>query len=135
MRRGTITDRAVAERSVAFRPFAPDGAATEVALLPPFHGDPRLRANEGIGYRYGRRGRAWLLSEWPRSGGDLNAFAGLGRDGPCGDVHVVGGTAKPRGIVWSTPRGLVLSLTPDGDAEPAVIIAEFRHLAGRGACR
>lgn len=134
-RRGTLTDRASAERSVAFHPFPPDAQTEEVALLPPFHGDPRRRLNEGIGYRYGRHGQAWLLSEWPRSGGDLNAFARLGRDGPCRDVHTVGFITKPRGVVWSTPRGLVLSLTSDGDAEPAAIFAEFRHLAGRGACR
>lgn len=133
--RGTVIGRAMAERSVAFRPFVPDAEPTEVALLPPFHGDTKVRANEGIGYAYGRRGRAWLLSEWPRNGGNLSSFARLRADGPCGDVHAVGGTTKPRGVVWSTPRGLVFSLTPDGDAEPAVIFAEFRHLAGRGACR
>lgn len=133
--RGTVIQRTTAERSVAFRPFVPDAAPTEVALLPPFHGDAKVRANEGIGYAYGRRGQAWLLSEWPRNGGSLRAFARLRADGPCGDVHAVGGTTKPRGVVWSTPRGLVLSLTSDGTAEPATIVAEFQHLARRGACR
>lgn len=133
--RGTVIGRAVAERSVAFRPFAPDEEPTEVALLPPFYGDPKVRANEGIGYAYARRGRAWLLSEWPRNGGSLDAFARLAPDGHCADLHAVGGTMKPRGIVWATPRGLVFSLTPDGSAEPQTIIAEFRHLARRGACR
>ena len=112
------------------------GHPTDVALLTPFHGESNLSRNEGIGLEYSTRdGRAWILSEWPRNGGTLAEFAPLPAFGGCTDVHAVGGREHPRGVVWSTPRGLVLSLTPDGSAEPKTIEAEFRRLVERGACR
>jgi hypothetical protein len=132
--RGFVTDRAAAERAIAFRPFVPDRTTIEVALLPPFHGG-QLSKNEGIGYEYARHGRDWILQQWPRNGGNLSAFASLPAYGTCGDVHAVGGRKKPRGVTWTTPRGLVFSLTPDGTAEPHTILTEFRRLANLGACR
>ncbi|GAC1573961.1 MAG: hypothetical protein NVS3B7_05660 [Candidatus Elarobacter sp.] len=134
-RRGSVTSRAAAESAIAFRPFVPDDAPTEVALLPPFNGSAALAVNEGIGYAYGRHGRAWVLTQWPRNGGDLRAFAALAPEARCTDVHAIGGKHQPRGVVWSTPRGFVFSLTPDGSAEPRTIVAEFRRLVSRGACR
>jgi hypothetical protein len=135
-RRGFVTDRATAERAIAFRPFVPDALPEHVALLPPFHGD-QVSANEGIAYAYGRRGRTWILSEWPRNGGTLSAFAPYpgAREANCTDVHAVGGNTKPRGVVWSTPRGIVLTLTPDGSADPRTIVTEWHRLVRRGACR
>jgi len=132
--RGFVTDRAAAERAIAFRPFVPDRAPLGVALLPPFHGG-QLSKNEGIGYEYARHGRDWILQQWPRNGGTLRAFSGLPAYGACGDVHAVGGRKKPRGVAWTTPRGLVFSLTPDGTAEPRTILTEFRRLVNLGACR
>lgn len=137
--RGFVTDRATAERAIAFRPFVPflpDESPLEVALLPPFHGD-QVSANEGIGYAYGRRGRTWILSEWPRNGGTLASFAAFpaASDPHCGDVHAAGGSARPRGIVWSTPRGIVLALTPDGGADPRAIVTEWHRLTRLGGCR
>lgn len=137
--RGFVTDRAAAERAIAFRPFLPffpDASPIEVALLPPFHGDD-VSANEGIGYAYGRRGRTWILSEWPRNGGTLASFAGFpaASDAHCSDVHAAGGNARPRGIVWSTPRGLVFALMPDGGADPRAIVTEWHRLIRLGACR
>jgi hypothetical protein len=132
--RGFVTDRAAAERAIAFRPFIPERTPREVALLPPFHGG-QLSKYEGIGYEYARHGRDWILQQWPRNGGDLSAFASLPAYGGCGDVHAVGGRKKPRGVTWTTPRGLVFSLTPDGTAEPRTILIEFRRLANLGACR
>lgn len=137
--RGFVTDRTTAERAIAFRPFVPflpDESPLEVALLPPFHGD-QVSPNEGIGYAYGRRGRTWILSEWPRNGGTLASFAALpGATGAhCGDVHAIGGNTRPRGVVWSTPRGIVLSLTPDGDADPRAIVTEWHRLVRLGGCR
>jgi hypothetical protein len=132
--RGFVTDRAAAERAIAFRPFVPDRAPLEVALLPPFHGD-QLSKNEGIGYDYARRGRSWILQQWPRNGGDLRAFAPLPADGSCVDVHAVGGKKKLHGVAWTTPRGMVFSLVPDGTADPRTIFAEFRRLVKLGACR
>jgi hypothetical protein len=133
-KRGFDTDLPTAVRAIAFRPFMPDRPVTEVALLPPFHGEDVSR-NEGVGLAYRRAGRAWLLQEWPRNGGSLADFGRLTSFQGCADVHAVGGNEKPRGVVWTTPRGLVLSLTPDGSAEPPVIEAEFRRLVERGGCR
>jgi hypothetical protein len=132
--RGFVTDRAAAERAIAFRPFVPERAPLGVALLPPFHGG-QLSKYEGIGYEYARHGRDWILQQWPRNGGSLSAFADLPPDGACSDVHAVGGRKSPRGVTWTTPRGLVFSLTPDGTAEPRTILTEFRRLVALGACR
>jgi hypothetical protein len=134
-RRGQVTSRAAAERALAFRPFAPEGAWAQAVLLPPFHGSARDRDLVGIGYTYVRQGRTWVLSEWPRNGGDLTVFAPLAPEPGCADVHAAGGREKPRGVVWSTPRGLVFSLTSDGSANARTIRAELRRLVQRGACR
>jgi len=132
--RGFVTNRAMAERAISFRPFVPDRAPLEVALLPPFHGE-QLSKNEGIGYDYARHGRSWILLQWPRNGGDLSEFATLPAEIGCSDVHAVGARKHPRGVAWTTPRGLVFSLTPDGGADPRTILAEFRRLVKLGACR
>jgi hypothetical protein len=130
--RGFVTDRRAAERAIAFRPFVADPPA-EVALLPPFHG-AHVSANEGIGYAYGAPGHGWILQEWPRNGGSLAAFQPLPATKPCADVRAVGGNAKPRGVVWTTSRDVVMALTPEAGAEPRAILAEFRRLVRRGAC-
>jgi hypothetical protein len=134
-RRGQVTGRAAAERTIAFRPFAPDGAQPQAVVLPPFHGSARDRTLVGIAYTYVRRGRTWVLSEWPRNGGDLAVFAPLAAEPGCAGVRAAGGREKPRGVVWPTPRGLVFSLTTDGSAGLQTIRAEFRRLVQRGACR
>lgn len=132
-RRGFVTDRGTAERAIAFRPFAPGAPVSEVALLPPFHG-AQIAANEGIGYAYARDAADWTLLEWPRRGGSLDAFPRLAAEAGCRDVHAIGGKAKPRGIVWTTPHGQVLALSAEGPADPRAIRAEFRRLVRRGAC-
>jgi hypothetical protein len=134
--RGFVTEEATAEHAIAFRPFVPDQLPLQVALLPPFHG-AQVSANEGIAYAYGRRGRTWILSEWPRGGGTLDRFAPYPavNDPRCGDVHAIGGSARPRGVAWSTPRGIVLTLSPDGSADPRTIVMEWQRLVRRGACR
>jgi hypothetical protein len=134
--RGFVTDRASAERAIAFRPFLPDPSPLEVALLPPFHGD-QVSANEGIGYAYGREGRTWVLSEWPRNRGTLASFAAFpgANDPHCANAHAAGGSARPRGVVWSTPRGIVLALMPDGGADPRAIVREWHRLIHLGGCR
>ncbi|HEY4441545.1 MAG TPA: hypothetical protein VGN14_13895 [Candidatus Elarobacter sp.] len=133
-RRGFVTDRATAERAISFRPFVPDRSPSEVALIPPFHGG-QLSKYEGIAYEYGRHGRSWILQQWPQNGGNLSAFAPLPREQNCSDVHAIGGKRHPRGVAWTTPRGLAFSLTPDGGADPRTIVAEFRRLVKLGACR
>lgn len=132
---GVPMERAAAERALAFRPFVPDGAIRATALQPPFHGGDTAR-NDGIAYDYAHAARAWILSEWPRRGGTLHAFAPLAvAEARCADLHRVGDAHAPRGVVWSTPRGMVLSLVPDGSADLSTIVAEWRRLVRRGACR
>ena len=130
--RGFVTDRGAAERAIAFRPFVVD-RPVEVALLPPFHG-AHVSANEGIGYAYGPAGHGWILQEWPRNGGSLAAFQPLPAVKRCADVRAIGGNAKPRGVVWTTSRDVVMALTPEAGAEPRTILAEFRRLVRRGGC-
>ena len=132
-RRGFVTDRATAERAIAFRPVDPGAAVSEVALLPPFHG-AQIAANEGIGYAYARDGASWTLLQWPRRGGTLDVFPRLAAEAGCRDVHAIGGKAMPRGIAWATPHGQVLALTAESAAGPRAIHAEFRRLVRLGAC-
>lgn len=124
-----------ASAALAFAPFRPDGAIRSVSAQPPFHGTD-TRAHRGIRFNYARHGRAWILSEWPRNGGSLRAFPAMAaaQDG-CTDVHTVGDVTVPRGLVWSTPHGMVYSLLPDGRADARTIVAEWRRLVRRGACR
>jgi hypothetical protein len=133
-RRGFVTDRAAAERAIAFRPFVPDAAPSEVALLPPFHG-AQVSANEGIGYAYQYAEFRWVLLEWPRNGGSLDAFQRLPAERGCPQAYAIGGNQKPHGIAWTTPHGLVFALTPGDRAEPRTILGEFRRLVRHGACR
>jgi len=132
---GFITDRNTAEHAIAFTPFLPDPDPVAVALEPAFHGD-QLSKNEGIAYAYVRHGRTWIVSEWPRNGGSLDAWAPLDVGGvTCGEVHAIGKSTAPRGVVWATPHGLVMSLVPDGYADGRTVLGEWRRLARRGACR
>lgn len=120
--------------AIAFRPFVPDGTIRSTSLQPPFHAG--AVHGEGIAYDYARNARAWILSEWPRRGGSLDRFMPLALgEGRCVDVHAVGNAKEPRGIVWSTPRGVILSLVPDGSADARTIAAEWRRLVRLGACR
>ena len=83
-----------------------------------------------------RRHRTWIVSEWPRNGGTLDTWAPLTVAGAtCADVHAIGNSTAPRGVVWSTPHGLVLSLVPDGYADGRTVLGEWRRLVRRGACR
>jgi hypothetical protein len=132
-RRGFVTDRATAERTIAFRPVAPGDPISEVALLPPFHG-AQVSVNEGIGYAYAHAGETWTLLEWPRRGGTLDAFPRLPAEAGCTFVYAIGGKAKPRGLVWTTPHGLVFALTAEEAVDPPAIHTEFRRLVRRGAC-
>lgn len=135
-KRGFATpDRATAEAAIRFRPFVPDVEIQATSLQPPFHGE-QISSNEGIAYTYERAGRTWILTQWPRNGGKLDRFGVMtDAEKSCRDSHAIGGTTKPRGIVWTTPRNLVMALMPDGHAPRSAIIAEQRRLARRGACR
>jgi hypothetical protein len=134
-RRGTAMAERDALQGIAFVPFVPTRSATQVALLPPFRGDDK-RVNRGIGYEYINRGRLFVLSQWPRNGGPVPGFRPLKVAEPgCQDVRSFPRLAGTRGIVWSTTRGTVLTLQPDGRSDAHTLLAEWHRLVRRGACR
>jgi hypothetical protein len=125
-----------ARHEIAFRPFAPPRRILGVALLPPFHGSDE-RVNRGIGFEYADvAGRRYALAEWPANGGTIARFAPLVEAEPdCPDAHTFSRGAGPRGIVWSTSRGLVMTLQADGANDARTLEWEWRKLIRRGACR
>jgi len=125
-----------ARHEIGFGPFAPPRRIVAVALLPPFHGDD-TRANRGIGFEYADdAGRRYVLAQWPAHGGNLASFAPFEHDEPgCSDARTFSRGAKPNGIVWSTPHGLILSLQTDGANDARTLEIEWTKLIRRGACR
>jgi hypothetical protein len=134
-RRGVDTPEQDALDGIAFKPFVPTKQYVLVALLAPFHGAD-TRDNRGIGYEYREHGHLFALSQWPAHGRSIAIFPELKISEPnCTDVHSFPGSARTRGIVWTTPRGTVLTLQPDGATDTANIQAEWHRLVRRGACR
>ena len=134
-RMGATMSEPAARHQIAFRPFAPPRRIVEVALLPPFHGDDE-RANRGIGFEFtGFAGRRYALAEWPSNGGTIARFAPLAEDEPgCTDVRTFSRGTGPNGIVWSTSRGLIMTLQADGANDARTLEVEWRKLIRRGAC-
>jgi hypothetical protein len=132
-RLGLSTPEQDALEGISFRPFVPTHAYKDVALLAPFHGKD-ARSNRGIGYEYEVHGRLYVLTEWPANGGTIDGFPALRAGDPdCRDAR-----SFPRpgsGIVWSTPRGIVATLRPDGERDAKMLLAEWHRLVRRGACR
>jgi hypothetical protein len=131
----TMTISAV-RRAIAFRPFAPSRRILGVALLPPFHGED-VRPNRGIGFEYADFAeRRYALAEWPANGGTLAHFRALSPQEPdCPGAHTFSRERKPNGIVWSTPRGLIMTLQADGANDARTLELEWSKLIRRGACR
>jgi hypothetical protein len=125
-----------ARRKVAFRPFLPARGYVDVAMLPAFFGgdDPK---NWGIGLEYAVNGKRFALSEWPERGQSLTAYTIAKKEGECTDVHtfLTQHAQRANGYIWSTPRGLVMTLQPDFNADRRAMAAEFRRLVRRGICR
>jgi hypothetical protein len=135
-RMGLQMSEAAARHGVAFRPFAPPRKIVAAALLPPFHGDD-TRANRGIGFEYtDASGRRYALAQWPANGGSVERFAPLEpRDPGCADARTFTRGTKPSGIVWSTPRGLIMTLQADGANDARTLEIEWSKLIRRGVCR
>jgi hypothetical protein len=125
-----------ARHGIAFRPFAPPRRILVAALLPPFHGNDE-RANRGIGFEYADlAGRRYALAEWPANGGTIARFAPLVEAEPnCPDAHTFSRGAGPNGIVWSTARGLIMTLQAEGANDARTLGLEWRKLIRRGVCR
>jgi hypothetical protein len=135
-RMGVAMSETAARHAIGFGPFAPPRTILGVALLPPFHGDD-TRANRGIGFEYADpAGRRYALSEWPGNGGTLTRFTPLDtEDTSCPDAHTFSRGTRPHGIVWSTSRGLIMTLQADGVNDARTLELEWRKLIRRGVCR
>jgi hypothetical protein len=128
----TMSEQEARER-IAFHPFVPSTSYTEVALIPPFH---------GIGYEYPENGIFYVLREWPRAGGSLEALYASGAyHGPkdCPNGFFTMGTPRfPRAVAWET-QALVFALQPDipygENPNLRALRAEWERLAKRGVCR
>jgi hypothetical protein len=135
-RMGVAMSEPAARHEIAFRPFAPARRILGVALLPPFHGADS-RANRGIGYEYADLAeRRYALAEWPANGGTIARFAPLADAEPdCPDARTFSRGTRPNGIVWSTTRGLIMTLQADGANDARTLELEWRKLIRRGVCR
>ena len=144
---GTILDRfgltmsqQEAMERVTFHPFVPVANYSQVALLPPFHGDDKdVPENRGIGYEYTQDGIFYVLREWPLAGGSLSKYPTFKGPKDCPNGYYVLGTPRyPRAVAW-TSGALVMALQPDiaSGANPNMpkLMAEWERLAKRGACR
>jgi hypothetical protein len=138
----TMSEQEARER-IAFHPFVPSTSYTEVALIPPFHGDDKDHPeNRGIGYEYPENGIFYVLREWPRAGGSLEALYASGAyHGPkdCPNGFFTMGTPRfPRAVAWET-QALVFALQPDipygENPNLRALRAEWERLAKRGVCR
>ena len=135
----TMSAQEAMER-ISFHPFIPAMNYTEVALLPPFHGNDKDHPeSRGIGYEYVQDGTSYVLRQWPRAGGSLAtypAYAGP-EDCPSG-YYTLGTPHHPRAVAWQTAV-LIFSLQPDIDSgvnpDLRALRAEWTRLAKRGACR
>jgi hypothetical protein len=135
-RMGVEMSERAARHEIAFQPFAPARRILGVALLPPFHGADS-RANRGIGYEYADlAAHRYALAEWPANGGTIARFAPLDKAEPaCPDARTFSRGTRPNGIVWSTTRGLVMTLQADGANDARTLELEWRKLIRRGVCR
>ena len=117
-----------AVRGISFRPFVPSHEILDVALIAPLGGLDKPR-NRGIAFEYASEGQLLVLSEWPLNNLNLN----LGETQLAATPCVVTKTG-PQGVLWTTPRRLVMTLKPDGKIKPSRLTSEARRLLTRGAC-
>ena len=138
----TMSAQEAMER-IAFHPFVPSTSYTEVALIPPFQGNDKDHPeNRGIGYEYPQNRIFYVLPEWPRAGGSLEAqYSGAAYHGPrdCPAAFFTMGTPRfPRAVAWQTGN-LVYALQPDipygVNPNLKALRAEWERLAKRGVCR
>lgn len=126
--RGVAMPFGTAIHLISFKPYLPAERIGAVAVIPPLGSDDTL-ANRGIAFEYTKGGAKMILSEWPAQNFRI-AFAGHDASAaPCKPVAY-----SHNGVVWTTPKGLVLTLQPDGGATAARVTREARALIARG-CR
>lgn len=127
--RGVVMPLAAAVREIRFRPYVPAGQLLAVAAIPGLGGND-APATRGIAFEYAHRGRALLLSEWPRQEFDVAVGSTPVARTPCVPVAI-----SKNAVIWAARRAqIVISLQPDGDADRKFIDDEARRLITRGAC-
>jgi hypothetical protein len=134
-RMGVVMSESAARREIGFHPFAPPREIIAIAVLPPFAGAD-VRANRGVAYEYADENkRRYALAEWPADGGSIERFALLEPLEPdCRAARTFPRGTGPRGIVWSTSHGLILTLQTDGANDARTLRREWRRLIRRGVC-
>lgn len=127
--RGVTMPLQDAVKEIAFRPVLPPGQVLAFAVIPPL-GGADTRANHGLAAEYATGRVAMVLSEWPKGSFTL-AFPGKDiTNSPCEFAKF-----SSTGIAWTSRRGLLLTLQPDGNVSPRAVEAEARRLIAAGACR
>ena len=127
--RGTTMPFEQVVTHIAFRPFVPSSQVLAYAVLPPL-GDLDTNEHRGIGIEYVVGGSAMVLSQWPRQRFDIAFGRGEAAVKPCTPTHY-----STQAVAWTTARGLVMTLQPDGAVPPAAVEQEARRLIRSGACR
>lgn len=127
--RGKVMPLEEAVKVIGFRPYLPPGQILAIAVIPPL-GDLDTVANRGLAIEYVTGRQPMLLSEWPNKQGYRLNF--LGADittTPCKMAHF-----KINGPAWTTRRGLLITLQPDGNVDAKTVDAEARRLMRLGGC-
>jgi len=117
-----------AVRGISFRPFLPSHQIVDVALVAPLGGKDNLK-NRGIAFEYTSSGQLLVLLEWPINNLHIDFGPTRLSSSPCTPLKYA-----DDGVLWSTPRHLVMTLIPDGKIKPSHLSAEARRLLSRGAC-
>jgi hypothetical protein len=126
--RGTTMPLEQVVTHIAFRPYIPPQTLA-FAVLPPL-GDLDTNEHRGIGIEYLAGNDAMLLSQWPKQAFSIAFGKGETVLVPCTPTHY-----STTSLAWTTPRGLVMTLQPDGAMQPAAVEREARRLIKAGACR
>ena len=127
--RGIIMPLAKAEKNVALRPFLPVRKPLAFAVIPPL-GGPDLPSTRGIGIEYATpNGDRFVLSQWPKQNYDLNFILRNITSTPCVPVRFM-----QTNLAWTTKRGLLMTLLPDGTLSGSVLAREAQRLLRHGAC-
>lgn len=127
--RGITMPLEAAVKEISFRPTLPPGQVLAFAVIPPL-GGPDKRETRGLAAEYASGRVAMVLSEWPKGSYTL-AFPGKDiTNSPC-----VFAKFSATGIAWTSRRGLLMTLQPDGNVSARAVEAEARRLIAAGACR
>lgn len=128
-RRGEAHTMAEALDGIGFRPFVPQHVViVTTALLPAFSGDD-FRRNRGFGVEYESGGNLFALSEWPSNGDSPEGMTPAGTEAGC-EID----SFRPDSFLWMSGTSVV-TLQPDGNVAPKIVLREAHRIIREGACR